>query len=91
MSKHTGTKWWNAKSCLTFEFGRWCKKLNVEQSPENMIEFLYQKGFIQGRKWLNYLDGAECPLRRFLDSLPLKSKMIEGFIPGNTWIGRREK
>ena len=90
--EHRGAQLWLIKETLAREYREWCKEWECKaENPENMIEFLIQKGFIQGKKWLEWIDNMPRPeLMEMLQKSRLHG-MREGFIPPKTTIGYREK
>lgn len=74
------------KLCLIDNFAVWCKARNTRQTPENMIEFMVQKGFVQGKRFREYIDSITVlPSWQDIQEYhpePLK----EGFLPPDTWI-----
>ena len=85
MAYHRGAPLWRIKNALMDDFAGWCTKVKAEQTPENMIEFLMQKWFIQGKKFLEYCDNVEIPFPP--EFCP--QRIREGFIHPKEWIGRR--
>lgn len=83
---HRGAPLKLVKLTLVDHFAVWCKARNAYQSLENMIEFLYQQGFIQGKRFLEYVDDIPISISWRDYSEPLR----EGFIPPESWIGKRK-
>ena len=86
MAKHRGAPLWKIKKALMKDLGDWCEAVKTQQTPENMIEFLMQKWFIQGKRFLDYCDGIEIQFP--FEHCP--QMMREGFMIPSEWIGRRE-
>lgn len=86
-NKHRGAPLQLIKLTMMDEFGRWCKERNADQNAENMIEFLIQKDFIRGKKFLKYVDDIKISPTWFLE-VPCEM-LREGFIPPKAWIGMR--
>ena len=80
-------RWVQAKQELMKDFNTWIKECDYTRNsiPEDMIEFLFQKGYIKGKKWQKFINNvAEMnkEYRFFIHYEPLR----EGFIPPDTWI-----
>ena len=71
------------KPALIEDFDKWCNERDVDQSNENMIEFLLQKNFIQGKPFRDYIDGIPVTWERFME---IREPLQEGFYPPNTMI-----
>ena len=85
--KHRGAPLNLIKQQIMKDFTDWCDKRQTQRSATNMIEFLYQQGFIQGKAFLDYCDNVPVPRFAFLEPVePLR----EGFIPPRAWIGARK-
>ena len=56
--EHRRIRWGWAKIILVKDFHEWIKECEQTRrgTPMDMIEFLYQKGFIGGKKWREYID-----------------------------------
>lgn len=54
--KHEGRPLWLVKREIIRKFADWCTERKADKTNENLIEFLMQKGFIQGKKWLDNID-----------------------------------
>lgn len=84
--EHRHIRWGRAKQKLMDDFKSWIAECDHtrENTPKDMIEFLYQKGFIKGKKWRAYIDNiAEKDSRYcFIRYEPL----CEGKIPPDTWV-----
>lgn len=70
---------------LIDDFAAWCKARNTRQTAENMIEYLMQKGFIQGKRFREYIDGITI-MPGWYDMQGYAEPLREGFIPPDTWI-----
>lgn len=90
--KHIGAPLWLIKQELALEYINWCKDVRCNaELPENMIEFLIQKVFIQGKQWLEWIDNMNRPgMIEMLEKSGLQP-LREGFIPPKSIIGYREK
>ena len=90
--EHRGAELWLIKEELAKEYREWCEEWKCKaDQPENMIEYLIQKRFIQGKAWLEWIDNMPRPnLMEMLKRSSLQF-MREGFIPPKALIGRREK
>lgn len=92
---HKGAKLDWLKRCLFESYAAWSEKMYTrglvissnEVRFNDVIEFLIQEGFLSGRKWLDYIDEIPEDPRRYSY---WRSAMVEGYIPGDTVIGRRE-
>ena len=73
------------KLCMIDSFAVWCKERNARQTPENMIEFLLQMGFIQGKRFREYIDDITV-LPCWQDIQCYSEPLIEGFYTPDTWI-----
>lgn len=89
---HRGAPLYRLKNQLEQDFRAWCMERKAEKTTRNMIEFLLQKNFIQGREFLEYCDNI--PLSIFGDrwdpKLSTMDGLREGFIIPDTWIGYRK-
>ena len=71
---------------LIDSFAVWCKARNVKQTNENLIEFLIQKRFIQGKHFRKYIDSVTV-MPSWYDIQEIHPEPLrEGFIPPDTWI-----
>lgn len=91
MAHHRGAALWRIKKQLVKDFHVWCDEREVKDPTEaDVIEYLLQKNFIQGKDWLEYIDN--------MPSIGLVEGMLEscqqflreGYIPPNTVIGYRK-
>ena len=87
MAKHRGAPLRMFKRQLMEDFEKWCAERSVRMTPMNMIEFLFQEGFIQGKTFLGYCDRIN--LERYTD-FSYAEPLREGFIPPESWIGKRK-
>lgn len=85
---HRGAPLYKIKDQLEQDFGLWCKENEAEETTRNMIEFLIQKNFIQGKEFLEYCDNIK--LEFFTGMVGCMEPMQEGFIPPKAWIGYRK-
>lgn len=79
-------RWAFAKQELMKDFSEWISECDFtrENNPKDMIEFLYQKGFIKGKKWRNYIGKlADKQINGFWI---MYEPLCEGKIPPNTWV-----
>lgn len=86
MAEHKYAPWIVIKNALIDKFSGWCEERGTEGDPRDMIEFLYQEGFIQGRQWLKFIDSIDCPMFWF-NELRYMEPMREGYIPPKALIG----
>ena len=86
--KHRGAPLNLIKQQIMKDFTDWCDKVHTQKSATNMIEFLYQQGFIQGKAFLDYCDNV--PIPRFYFMMEQVEPLREGFIPPRAWIGARK-
>lgn len=79
-------RWSQAKQELMKDFDLWVKECDTREStPVNMIEFLYQRGYIKGKKWRDFINKIAERNTSFVSWIrhePLR----EGFIPPDTWV-----
>ena len=84
--EHRHVRWGYAKHRLMKDFIEWIKDCDFtrENTPKDMIEFLYQKGFIKGKKWKAYIDSISEEQKNgfWIKYEPL----CEGKIPPDTWV-----
>ena len=83
--EHRRIRWGLAKLILVEEFHAWINecKHSRKDTPMDMIEFLYQKGFIKGKKWREYIDSnADKKYYMTMRIMPLE----EGKIPPDCMI-----
>ena len=86
MGKHTGAPWIIIKNNIADDFSEWCEDVHAMGTVQDVVEFLYQKGYIKGKKWLKYIDSIEVPMFWFTEVM---EPMREGFIPPKAWIGKK--
>lgn len=80
------TRWLTIKTLLMVDFKDWineCPKFRYD-TPKDMFEFLYQKGYIRGKKWRKFIKDIDPTFSRFmmLDIKPLE----EGKIPPDSLV-----
>ena len=80
-------KWAQAKQELMKDFDRWIKECEHTRrdTPKDMIEFLYQKGYIRGKDWHKFIDSVAEGNRGSLFFIHYEP-MLEGFIPPDTYV-----
>ena len=86
---HRGAPLKLIKLVLHDDFSQWCKEVKTVESFENIIEFLIQKNFIQGKEFLEYCDSIPVSPTWFLE-VENMDFLREGFIPWKAWIGVRK-
>lgn len=76
------------KRNLAKEFEKWCnERLILAYTIDDVVEFLMQKGFIQGKKWLDYIDSLpEITPHEYLTTR--REALRDGFIDPESLIGR---
>ena len=80
-------RWAQAKQELMKDFNAWINECDHTRMPvpEHMIEFLYQQGFIKGKKWRSFI--SEIAERNNEFAFWIKHEPLrEGFIPPDTWV-----
>jgi len=79
-------KWAQAKQELMKDFQGWIEECSHtrENIPKDMIEFLYQKGFIKGKKWREYINQI-AERNRFGFFIHYEA-LEEGKIPPDAWV-----
>lgn len=89
MSKHQYVPLWMLKEHLTEDFIAWCVETPMASqfSIKDYTEWLIQNGFLQGKKWLDYIDTIQYTLREMLDGKHIHCLLTEGFIPQDAMIG----
>ena len=80
------------KHTVIHDFEKWCDEVDGDPSSlEDFFEYLIQRDFIQGKRFLDYIDDISHVHERDYNSIwfgldhiqPLR----EGFLPPKTWIG----
>ena len=69
------------------DFAAWIEECSFtrKHNAKDMIEFLYQKGFINGKKWNKYINNIAEGNKRFLFWVNYEP-MEEGKIPPDAWV-----
>ena len=81
------------KSLLKVEYSAWCHERDIRGNDINefgdVFEFLLQMGFIQGKKFLKYIDETPDEQIGFRPGFP--EPLREGFYLPNTLIGPKPR
>ena len=92
---HKRVRWYKVKDRLELELDRWRVQAHIkkdELTPRDVIEFLYQRGFIKGKKWLEFIDSIpddNIINGRWQPDSP-REPLRDGYIPPDTWIGPKK-
>ena len=87
MSNHKRAPWIVIKNALEDKFEGWIdERKNTDPDFSDVIEFMYQQGFINGKKWLEFIDSIEYPMF-WWQELRFMEPMREGYIPPKAFIG----
>lgn len=84
--KHKYVPWIVAKNDLMEHFEKWRRARDAYGDARDMIEFLYQEGYIQGKAWLEYLDDIQYPIT-WIHDIKYMEPMREGYIPPKSFVG----
>lgn len=86
MIDHKHIPWGKAKQELLKSFKAWIDECphTRRDTTKDMIEFLYQMGFIGGKKWRTYIDSVSMP-SGFVQWIP-HEPLEEGKIPPDALI-----
>lgn len=79
------------KENMRQEFDRWCnERCILAYTVDDVLEFMLQKGFVKGKKWLDWIDTLPVltPQRMFTMR---RHALQDGFYPGDTLFGRKKK
>ena len=89
---HRGAPLYRIKNQIEQDFGAWCMGNKEEVTPRNLIEWLVQKNFLQGREFLEYCDSVPLPMFGSwnIELCCSKDMLREGLIPPDAWIGHRK-
>ena len=93
MSKaHRGAPLYRIKNQIEQDFRAWCAEWKAEPTTRNLIEFLIQKNFIQGKEFLDYCDQVPLPTFGYIgmDKILSGEMLREGFMIPDDWIGYRK-
>ena len=85
--EHRHIRWCRAKKELMKDFDEWIRECahTRKSTPQDMIEFLYQKGYIKGKKWREFID-RKAEEVKFGDWMTLREPMTEGRIPPDSMV-----
>lgn len=90
-SMHKRVRWCLVKRWLELSFDNWRVQAHIrndEVTPGDVIEFLFQRGLLKGKKWIAFIDSIPDEWIRLQTwTQPLR----ECFIPPNTFIGKENK
>ena len=86
MNNHKSAPWIVIKNALSDEFEGWLDYRKDEPNVMDVFEFMYQQGFVQGKKWLEFIDSIEYSPYWWND-LRFMEPMREGYIPPKAMIG----
>lgn len=91
---HKQVRWFRVKNRLELELDRWRVQVGIrrgELTPRDVIEFMFQRGFIKGKKWLEFIDSIpdEVVGGKWTPD-PAREPLREGYIPPDAWIGPKK-
>ena len=94
MKEHRMVQWGRIKHELMKDFREWIKECSHtrKEYPIDMIEYLFQMGYIKGKEWHKYIDeiakkqDEEIKNGRWPMDRQMFLPMCEGKIDPNEWV-----